>query len=72
MIDWFEKFTFTVNDLLFLKAIIERDQVKVELVETQKRLKHLIDEMNEKIQAERQKAEQACDERLKENAEKVN
>jgi hypothetical protein len=28
--------------------------------------------MNEKIQVEKQNAEKACDERLKENAEKVN
>jgi hypothetical protein len=35
-------------------------------------LKKLIDEMNEKIHLEKQTAEKTCDERLKENAEKVN
>ncbi len=56
----------------FCQAIVERDQIKIELVETQKRLKKLIDEMNEKIDSEKHNAEKTCEERLKENAEKVN
>lgn len=58
--------------VFFSQATVERDQTQIELTETQKRLKKLIDEMNEKIAQERQNAERACDERLKENAEKVN
>ncbi len=54
------------------KAIVERDQIKIELVETQKRLKKFLDEMNEKIHIEKQNAEKHFEERLKENAEKVN
>lgn len=54
-----------------LQAIVERDQTRVELAETQKRLKKFLDEMNEKIQMERANAEKICEEKLKENAEKV-
>ncbi|CAF0905398.1 unnamed protein product [Adineta ricciae] len=54
-----------------LQAIVERDQLRIELAETQKRLKKLIDEMTDKIQQEKQNAEKICEERLKENAEKI-
>jgi hypothetical protein len=50
---------------------VERDQTKVELIETQKRLTKLIDEMNEKITIEKHTAEVVCEERMKVNAEKV-
>jgi uncharacterized protein (DUF1499 family) len=40
-------------------------------VETQKRLKKFIDEMNDNIHMEKQNIEIRCEERLKENAEKV-
>ncbi|CAF4218360.1 unnamed protein product, partial [Rotaria sordida] len=53
------------------EAIVERDQMKIELVETQKRLKKFIDEMNEKINIEKQKIEQIYEEKLKENIEKI-
>ncbi|CAF3347513.1 unnamed protein product [Rotaria sp. Silwood1] len=53
------------------EAIVERDQIKIELVETQKRLKKLIDEMNDKINIEKQKVEQIFEEKLKENSEKI-
>ena len=54
-----------------LQAIVERDQLRIELAETQKRLKKLIDKKTDKIQQEKQNAEKICEERLKENAEKV-
>ncbi|CAF1613031.1 unnamed protein product [Adineta ricciae] len=54
-----------------LQAIVERDQLRIELAETQKRLKKLIDEMTDRIQQEKQNAEKICEERLKENAEKI-
>ena len=57
---------------LFFQATVERDQIQIELTETQKRMKKLIDEMNEKIAQERQNADRLCEERLKDNAEKVN
>ena len=40
-------------------------------METQKRLKKFLDEMNEKIQIERTHAEKIFEEKLKENADKV-
>ena len=40
-------------------------------METQKRLKAYLDEMNEKINVEKQNAEKSYEERLKENLEKV-
>ncbi|CAF1516206.1 unnamed protein product [Rotaria magnacalcarata] len=53
------------------EAVVERDQTRIELVETQKRLKKFIDEMNETINVEKQKAEKLCDEKVKENSEKM-
>ena len=40
-------------------------------METQKRLKKFLDEMNEKIGIEKGNIEKICDERLKESAEKL-
>ncbi|CAF1298323.1 unnamed protein product [Adineta steineri] len=53
------------------EAIVERDQIKIELIETQKRLKKFLDEMNDKIHIEKQNTEKLCEEKLKENAEKM-
>lgn len=53
------------------QAIVERDQIRIELAETQKRLKKFIDEMNDKIAAEKQTAERHCEDRLKDSADKV-
>ncbi|CAF2470353.1 unnamed protein product [Rotaria sp. Silwood2] len=53
------------------EAIVERDQIKIELVETQKRLKKFIDEMDEKITKEKQNIEAIYQDRSKENAEKI-
>ncbi len=63
---------FRINLSSFSQAIVERDQLKIELTETQKRLKKFLDEMNEKIRIERGTAEKIFEEKLKENAEKVN
>jgi hypothetical protein len=52
--------------------MVERDQIKIELAETQKRLKKFLDEMNEKIRMEKESAEKIFEDKLKENAEKVN
>ncbi|CAF4553506.1 unnamed protein product [Rotaria sp. Silwood1] len=40
-----------------VEAIVERDQIKIELVETQKRLKKFLDEINDKIINEKQNIE---------------
>lgn len=63
---------FRINLSSFSQAIVERDQLKIELTETQKRLKKFLDEMNEKIRIEKGTAEKIFEEKLKENAEKVN
>ena len=60
-----------IHQFLF-QAIAERDQIRIELTETQKRLKKFLDEMNENIDTQKRQAEKVCDERLKENADKVN
>jgi len=57
--------------LIIIKAIIERDQFKIELVETQKRLKKLIEETDEKMTDEKQNIEAIYQQRLKENTEQV-
>ena len=54
-----------------LQAFVERDQIRIELTETQKRLKKFLEEMNETIDTEKRHAEKVCDERLRENADKV-
>ena len=51
--------------------MVERDQIKIELTETQKRLKKFLDEMNEKIRLEKENAEKIFEEKSKENTEKA-
>ncbi|CAF5066733.1 unnamed protein product, partial [Rotaria sp. Silwood1] len=52
-------------------AIVERDQIKIELVEIQKRLKKFLDEINDKVINEKQNIEVIYQDRLKENTEKI-
>ncbi|CAF4698968.1 unnamed protein product [Rotaria socialis] len=53
------------------EAIVDRDQIRIELVETQKRLRKYIDEMNETILNEKYNIETFFNDQLKESAEKV-
>ncbi|CAF5216649.1 unnamed protein product [Rotaria magnacalcarata] len=53
------------------EAIVDRDQIRIELVETQKRLRKYIDEMNETILNEKYNIETLFNVQLKESAEKV-
>ncbi|CAF1150781.1 unnamed protein product [Rotaria sp. Silwood1] len=54
-----------------VEAIVERDQIKIELVEIQKRLKKFLDEINDKVINEKQNIEVIYQDRLKENTEKI-
>ena len=62
---------FKQSSRFLFQAIVERDQTKIELTETQKRLSKLIDEMTEKIGEEKKRVENLCEIQMKENAEKV-
>ncbi|CAF3951417.1 unnamed protein product [Rotaria magnacalcarata] len=53
------------------EAIVDRDQIRIELVETQKRLRKYIDEMNETILNEKYNIETLFNVQLKESAEKA-
>ncbi|CAF0773995.1 unnamed protein product [Adineta steineri] len=53
------------------EAVVERDQIQHELIETQKRLKLLINEINEKVTNETQSIEIICQQQLKDNIEKM-
>ncbi|CAF3414380.1 unnamed protein product [Rotaria socialis] len=53
------------------EAIVDRDQIRIELVETQKRLRKYIDEMNETILNEKYNIETFFNDQLKESAEKA-
>ncbi|UJR30926.1 hypothetical protein I4U23_018438 [Adineta vaga] len=53
------------------EAIVERDLIQRELIETQKRLNKLIEEINEKVTNETRTIEIICRERLKDSEEKI-
>lgn len=54
-----------------MQAVVERDQTKIELVETQKRLKTFINEMNDKIADEKQNIQIISQQQRSENAAQV-
>lgn len=54
-----------------MQAVVERDQTKIELVETQKRLKTFINEMNDKIADEKQNIQIISQQQRSENTAQV-
>ena len=54
-----------------IQAVVERDQTKIELAETQKRLKALINEMDDKIANEKQNIQIISQQKSSENTAQV-
>ncbi|CAF1178007.1 unnamed protein product [Didymodactylos carnosus] len=53
------------------EAIVEREQLKMELNETKQRLKNTIDDISNNIMGEKQAVERDCEQRINENVEAI-